>query len=64
MDCFHYLPILLMAATILILGFANLKAFQATKGPHKMGYPDYRWLAAISAAVGALAVWGAGQGKR
>lgn len=61
----HYLPVVLMALTILILGCSNPKAFQARDRSSKQpsGHPSYVWLAGLGLLVGALAVWFYNQGS-
>lgn len=54
----HYLPVVLTALTVLILGCANFKPFQ-TKDENKKssGQPSYLWLSVLSLLVGLLSVW-------
>lgn len=49
-----YLPAVLAALTILLLGCWNPKALQAKKGGVATGCPSYMWLALISLLVGLL----------
>lgn len=54
----HYLPILLAAFTVLILGCANFRAFQSRTADGKpSGYPSSAWLASLALLVGLLSVW-------
>lgn len=54
----HYIPVIVMALTALILGCLNLKPFQS-KNPNgsPSGHPSYIWLIALSFLVGVLSVW-------
>jgi hypothetical protein len=53
----HYLPVVLSALTVLLLGCINFPGLQAKADGKKTGQPNYLWLALISFLVGALAVW-------
>lgn len=54
----HYLPIIFVALVVLVLGAWNPTALQAkTSAGKPSGYPDYKWLAALSALGGLLTVW-------
>lgn len=49
-----YLPILLAALTIVVLGCWNPPSLQVQTGGKPTGCPNYLWLALISLAVGLL----------
>jgi hypothetical protein len=54
----HYLPVVLAALTVLILGCWNPKSLQAQESKGKpSGYPSYMWLSLFALLVGVLAVW-------
>jgi len=54
----HYLPVILAAFTVLILGCANFKAFQSKNADKKpSGHPSSVWLASLALLVGLLTVW-------
>lgn len=54
----HYLPVVLAALTVLILGCWNPQALQAQNSQGKpSGYPSYLWLSLFAFLVGILAVW-------
>jgi hypothetical protein len=48
----HYLPLILSALSILILGCWNPKPLQAVHHGQPSGHPSYMWLALISLLVG------------
>ena len=54
----HYLPIVLAALTVLILGCWNPQGLQAKNANGSAsGYPNYLWLALLALLVGALSVF-------
>ena len=61
----HYLPVVLSALTVLILGCWNPKSLQIrdAKGAPS-GYPSYLWLSLVAFIVGLLAVWLYNQNKK
>ena len=49
----QYLPVVLAALTVLLLGCMNVKALQSkTKSGQHTGQPSYLWLAVVSLLVG------------
>lgn len=63
----HYLPVVLAALTVLLLGCWNPKALQESKeeqARHASGAPSYKWLALFALLVGMLAVWCYNQDKQ
>lgn len=62
-----FLPVIITALTVLILGCWNPKGLQVKdKSGNPTGYPNYLWLAGLSALVGAVAslMYAGAQGKR
>ena len=60
----HYLPVVLSALAVLILGCWNPDALQSQDSQGKAsGYPNYLWLALFAFLVGVLAVWAYNQKK-
>lgn len=54
----HYLPVVLAALTVLILGCWNPKALQVRDSQgNPTGSPSYLWLALFALLVGALTVF-------
>ena len=53
----HYLPVVLAALTVLVLGCWNPVMLQSKVGGSASGHPSYMWLALISLLVGVVAVW-------
>lgn len=59
----HYLPVVLAALTVLLLGCWNPKGLQEkdkdliAKQAAEGGTPSYKWLALFALIVGMLAVW-------
>lgn len=54
----HYLPVILAAFTVLILGCANYRAFQSRDANKKpTGHPSSVWLASLALLVGLVTVW-------
>jgi hypothetical protein len=48
----HYLPIVLAALSILIVGCWNPKPLQAVQNGQPSGHPSYMWLSLIALLVG------------
>jgi len=59
----HYLPVVLAALTVLILGCWNPKGLQAQNNGKASGYPSYLWLSLFALIVGMMTVWGYNQQK-
>ena len=63
----HYLPVVLAALTVILLGCWNPKFMredQAERAKHALlGGPSYKWLAFFALVVGMLAVWCYNQDK-
>lgn len=53
----YYLPVVIAALSVLILGCWNPRALQTTQNGQPTGNPNYMWLALISLLVGLLAVF-------
>jgi len=54
----RYLPVILTALTVLVLGCWNLPALQVMNSQGKPnGCPSYLWLSLIAVLVGLLTVW-------
>ena len=51
-----YLPVVVTALTVLVLGCWNPKALQAKQGGRPTGQPSYLWLALLAFVVGVLCV--------
>ena len=52
-----YVPVILSALTILVLGCINFKSLQIKRNGVATGYPNYMYLALISLIVGSLSVY-------
>lgn len=50
----HYLPIIVAALAILILGCLNPVVLQSTQNGKPSGHPSYLWLSMISLLAGLL----------
>jgi hypothetical protein len=62
----HYLPVVLAALTVLLLGCWNPKFIRETKeeeAKHAGANPSYKWLSLFALLVGMLAVWCYNQDK-
>jgi hypothetical protein len=59
----HYLPVILAALTIVLIGVWNPKCFRAKPDDVAKGVPSYKWLALLSLLVGVLTVWCYNQSK-
>lgn len=62
----HYLPVVLAALTVLLLGCWNPKFLRETKeeqAKHANGAPSYKWLALFALLAGILAVYCYNSGK-
>lgn len=58
----HYLPVVLAALTVLILGMWNPKSLQAksdesVRYANQGGAPSYKWLALLALLVGMICVY-------
>ena len=54
----HYIPVVLAALAVLILGCWNPRALQTRNhAGQPSGYPSYLWLSLCALLVGVLAVW-------
>ena len=53
----HYLPVVIAALTILVLGCLNPVALQAVKDGRPTGHPSYMWLSLISLMAGLLSCY-------
>lgn len=53
----HYLPVVLAALTVLILGCWNPRQLQSHQNGVPSGHPSYVWLAVISLIVGLVACY-------
>ena len=61
----HYLPIVLAALTVLVLGCWNPRALQVRDQQGKaLGHPSYLWLSLFALLVGLLSVWTYNQNGR
>jgi len=52
-----YIPVILTALVVLVLGAWNPSAIQVKRGGKPSGYPSYLWLALIGLAIGLIAMW-------
>jgi H+/Cl- antiporter ClcA len=53
----HYLPIVIAALTILLLGCLNPRVFQSTRDGVPTGHPSYMWLALMALLAGLLSCY-------
>ncbi len=53
----HYLPVIVAALTVLILGCWNPKPLQAVQNGQPSGHPSYMWLALLSLLAGLLSCY-------
>jgi len=54
----YYLPIVVAALTVLLLGWWNPRALQTKNHAGKpSGYPSYLWLSLSVLIIGVLGVW-------
>ena len=53
----HYLPIIIAALTVLILGCWNPEVLQSTHAGKPTGTPSYMWMAAAVLLTGFLACY-------
>lgn len=53
----HYLPVILSALTVVLLGCWNPKSLRAKPDEVSKGVPSYKWLALFALLVGMLTVW-------
>ncbi len=52
-----YIPVIVTALVVLILGAWNPSGLQMQRGGKPSGYPSYLWLALIALVVGIATVW-------
>lgn len=53
----HYLPVIVAALTILILGCWNPKMLQTVQNGQTTGHPNYVWLSVIALLSGLLSCY-------
>lgn len=53
----EYLPVIITALVVLVLGCWNPKLLQSQHGGKPSGYPSYMWLSLIALAIGLLTVF-------
>lgn len=53
----HYLPIVIAALTVLILGCWNPTVLQVHQGGKPTGHPSYMWLSLVSLVAGLLSCY-------
>jgi H+/Cl- antiporter ClcA len=53
----HYLPIVVAALTVLVLGCWNPRALQTTQNGQPTGCPNYLWLALFALLAGLLSCY-------
>lgn len=59
----HYLPIILAALAILIVGCWNPRGLQSVHAGQPSGHPSYLWLSLISLIVGLVSCYALQAGK-
>jgi len=59
----HYLPIVIAALVVLVLGCLNPRALQTRQNGQPTGHPSYMWLALIALLVGLASCYALGEMK-
>lgn len=53
----HYLPVIVAALTVLILGYLNPKSIQVYQNGQATGHPSYMWLSLLALLAGLLSCY-------